>query len=283
MKSIQSKLDTQLIHAGEPQPRFLGVVCLPIFQTVYYEYTSAGDEQELRFIRLNNTPNHVALYKKLASIENGEAALVFASGMAAIATTLLTILKSGEHFLIQNSLYGGTHSLITHDLPAFGIQYDFFNPADPISWKTKLRPNTRAIYVEMITNPLMQVGELPEVVMFSREHRLISVSDNTFVSLVNYHPLECGFDRSLHLATKYLNGHSDIAPGALVGSQELVAQVKNRLVELTTCKTTPPFNVSTILDYLTAQDIPLPINYSMVLEVSLASNLLEGLRRLKNF
>jgi cystathionine beta-lyase/cystathionine gamma-synthase len=229
---IFKRLETKLIHAGEPEPRIQGAVSMPIFQSANFEYDGEADYHSLKYIRLNNTPNHVALHQKLAALENAEAALVTASGMAAISTTLLTILAVGDHLLAQDCLYGGTHDFITKDFAAFGIECDFINADDPDSWKRKLRPTTKAIYVETMTNPLLQVADLRAVVEFARAHRLVSLIDNTFASPVNFRPPEWGFDLSLHSCTKYLNGHSDIVAGAIIGRADLIEKVKRRLDHL---------------------------------------------------
>lgn len=226
------RLDTKAIHAGEPQPRILGAVVMPIFQSVNYEYGGEDDYHALKYIRLNNTPNHVALHEKLAALENAEAALVTASGMAAISTALLAVLSAGDHLLAQDCLYGGTHDFITKDLPAYGITHDFIDGDDPMSWENKLRPNTRAIYVETMANPLLQVADLQAAVEFAKAHGLVSLIDNTFASPVNFRPPEWGFDVSLHSCTKYLNGHSDIAAGACIGRANLIEKIKHKLDHL---------------------------------------------------
>lgn len=226
------RLATRAIHAGEPEPRIMGSVTVPIFQSAMFE--TAGEEgyHNVRYLRLNNSPNHLALHGKLASLENAEAALVAASGMAAISTTLLAILSAGDHLLIQNSLYGGTHDFVTHDLPGFGISYDFIDADDATSWKAKLKPNTRAIYVESMSNPMLQVNDLKAATAFAKEHNLVSLIDNTFASPVNFRPSEWGFDLSLHSCTKYLNGHSDIVAGAAIGKESLVEKVRLKLNHL---------------------------------------------------
>lgn len=225
-------LDTKLIHAGEPRPRIQGAVSMPIFQSANFEYANEDDYHSLKYIRLNNTPNHEAVHQKLAAVENAEAAVVTASGMAAISTALLTMLSAGDHILIQNCLYGGTHELVTKDLSSFGISYDFIDPDDRDSWKRQLRPSTKVIYVESMSNPLLQVPDLRGVVEFARENRLVSIIDNTFASPVNFRPAEHGFDLSVHSGTKYLNGHSDIVAGAVIGRANLVTQIKRRLDRL---------------------------------------------------
>src|SRR5437667_304429 len=225
MKGNLGSIETKAIHAGEPRPRIAGAVVMPVFQSATYQYAGEKNYDDVRYIRLNNTPNQLALAEKLSALENAEDALVTASGMAAISTSLLTFLGNGDHFLAQDCLYGGTHDFVTRDIEKFGISYDFIDGNDPDSWKRKLKPTTRAIYVETISNPLMQVPDLESVVSFAKSHGLVSMIDNTFASPVNFRPLELGFDLSLHRATKYLNGHSDIVAGAVVGQPSLLEKV----------------------------------------------------------
>ena len=232
MSKVYKHLETKIIHAGEPEPLIGGAVSMPIFQSATFEYTGQMSYHDLKYIRLNNTPNHVALHEKLASLENAEAALVTASGMAAITTALLTLLSSGDHLLVQDCLYGGTHDFITKDFAAFGITFDFIDGDDPDSWERYLRPNTKGIYVETITNPLMQVADLKAVVEFTKKNGLISLIDNTFSSPINFRPPEWGFDLSLHSCTKYLNGHSDIVAGAVIGRADLIERIRQRLNHL---------------------------------------------------
>ncbi|MGH7949500.1 MAG: trans-sulfuration enzyme family protein, partial [Candidatus Binataceae bacterium] len=220
---------SKLVHAGEPEPLIAGAVTMPIFQSSTFEYAGEDSYHSIRYIRLNNTPNHIALHAKLAALENAEAALVAGSGMAAISTTLLTVLQPGEHMLAQECLYGGAFDLITQDLASLGIEVDFIDGDDPASWREMLRPKTRAIYVETMSNPLLQVSDLQAAVEFARAHRIISIIDNTFASPVNFRPIEIGFDLSLHSATKYLNGHDDIVAGAVIGRADLIKRVTHKL------------------------------------------------------
>jgi cystathionine beta-lyase/cystathionine gamma-synthase len=232
MKKTYRNIETKLIHAGEPDPLIEGAVSMPIFQSSTFEYTGQTSYHDIKYIRLNNTPNHIALNEKLASLENAEAAMVMSSGMAAISTTFLAVLSSGDHLLAQDCLYGGTHDLITKDFPGLGIAYDFIEGDDWNSWKEKLRPNTKAVYVETITNPLLQVANLPEIVRFCKEHSLLSIIDNTFASPINFRPAEHGFDLSIHSGSKYLNGHSDIVAGAVIGRADLMEAVTHKLDHL---------------------------------------------------
>jgi len=215
-------IETKLIHAGEPDPRIEGAVTLPIFQSSTFQYSGQDHYDKLKYIRMNNTPNHVALHQKLAALENAGAALVTASGMAAITTTFLALLSPGDHFLVQDCLYGGTLDFINSDFKTLGVSFDFVNGNEPDTWAKQLKPNTRVIYVETITNPLMAVADLEAVVAFARNHGLISMIDNTFASPINFRPAEWGFDLSLHSCTKYLNGHSDIVAGAVIGRKKLI-------------------------------------------------------------
>ena len=229
MKLDDLSLATKLIHAGEIRPGVLGAVSLPIFQSATYEYAQAAHYHDIKYIRLNNTPNHTVLHAKLAALENAEAALVAASGMAAITTGILSVLTSGDRILAQESLYGGTHDFFTKHLAGFGIGCDFLDVENPASWPGRLRPMTKAVYVETISNPLMQVPDLEAVVKFARAHNLVSMIDNTFATPVNFRPAEHGFDLSFHSATKYLNGHSDIVGGAFIGRADLVEKALLKL------------------------------------------------------
>jgi len=231
MKTFKN-IETKLIHAGEPDPRVLGAVNLPIFQTAMFEYAGEESYHDVRYIRLNNSPNHLALHRKLAALENAEAGLVAASGMAAITTSLLSVLTAGDHLLAQNCLYGGTHDFLTKDFAGFGLEFDFIDGDDPDSWKSKLRPNTKAIYVEAMSNPTLQVSDLKAAAAFAREHGLVSLIDNTFPSPMNFRPAEWGFDISLHSCTKYLNGHSDIVGGACIGRADLIERITHKLNHL---------------------------------------------------
>jgi cystathionine beta-lyase/cystathionine gamma-synthase len=232
MARLMKGIDTRLIHAGESEPPIAGAVTMPIFQSATFEYGGETSYHALRYIRLSNTPNHTALHAKLAALEGAEAALVTGSGMAAISATLMSVLSGGGHLLAQECLYGGTHDLITTEFPALGFEADFIDGDDPASWREMLRPNTRAIYVEAMSNPLLQVSDLRAAVEFASEHGLLSIIDNTFATPVNFRPAEIGFDLSIHSATKYLNGHDDIVAGAVLGRAETVEKITRLLNHL---------------------------------------------------
>lgn len=226
------RVETKLVHAGEPRPRHARAVSMPIYQSSTFEYAGATDYHDVQYLRLSNSPNHDALHAKIAALENTEAALVTASGMAAISSALLAILETGDHVIAHHSLYGGTYDLLTKDLPRLGITTTFVDADRPETWASQVTPRTRAFYVETITNPLTQVVALDDVTRFARERNLISIIDNTIASPINYRPAEHGFDVVVHSATKYLNGHSDIVAGAVAGRAELVGAIKHKLDHL---------------------------------------------------
>jgi cystathionine beta-lyase/cystathionine gamma-synthase len=231
--TMTHSIDTKLVHAGEPTPRHEGAVAFPIFQSATFEGAGGLGYHDLHYARLSNTPNHTVLHAKLAALENAESALVTSSGMSAITTAMMTVVKAGDHLLAHRVLYGGTFDFITKDLETLGVAYDFIDAtADPSAWKGKVRPNTKAIYVESITNPLLDIADHPAVVRFAREHRLVSLIDNTFASPVNFRPPEHGYDLSLHSATKYLNGHTDLIAGAVIGRRDLVDRIRLKLNHL---------------------------------------------------
>lgn len=225
-------IETKLIHSGERRPLIEGAVAMPVFMSSTFEYSGESDYNDIKYIRLNNTPNHLVLHEKIAALENAEAGLVTASGMAAIATTLLSLLSPGDHLLIQDCLYGGTHSFVNHDLKSHGIEIDFIDPTAPDTWQSRLRQNTKALYIEAMSNPLLQVPDIEAAISFAKQHGLITMIDNTFASPVNFRPAEHGFDISLHSCTKYMNGHSDIVAGAVIGKANLVDRVRKTLNHL---------------------------------------------------
>ena len=232
MKRPMRGIDTRLIHAGEPDPLIEGAVSMPIFQSSTFAYRGEGDYHALRYIRLNNTPNHDALHRKLAAVESAESALVLASGMAAITTTLMALMGAGDRMIAQDCLYGGTHDLMRHEFPRIGLGVDFVDACDPASWPQALTPHTRVFYVETISNPLMRVADLRAAVAFAHAHGLIAIVDNTFASPINFRPAEHGFDLSIHSGTKYLGGHSDIVAGAVIGRADLIARINRTAAHL---------------------------------------------------
>lgn len=222
-------IQTRAVHGDPSQPRYAGAVNVPIFQSSVYEMTDVEDYNDIVYPRLSTTPNHKALGRKLAALENAEFAFATASGMAAITTSILTVLGEQGHLLVQDNTYGGTHWFVEHELQAFGHSATFFDPTVVGDWEQRLRPNTRAIYVEAMTNPLTKVADHAAVVAFAREHGLVALIDATFATPVNFRPVELGYDIVMHSATKYLNGHSDLAAGVVAGRRERAEAVLHKL------------------------------------------------------
>jgi len=232
MRDAPQHPDTALIHAGESLPRHAGSVTMPVFQSATYEYGGEGDYDAVRYLRLNNSPNHDVLHKKLAILEGGEDALVTASGMSAITTTLLATLAPGDHLLAQRCLYGGTHDFVTQTLAGLGIETTFVDADDPQAWAAARRETTKAIYVEALTNPLLEVADLRGVAEFAKAHGLASIIDATFATPILLRPLDLGFDVVVHSATKYLNGHCDIVAGAIISSSARIDKIRHLLNHL---------------------------------------------------
>jgi cystathionine gamma-synthase/cystathionine gamma-lyase/cystathionine beta-lyase len=220
------RIDTLAVHGGERRPGPHGSVVFPIYQGTVYTYEEGTGYHDIRYIRLNSTPTQQYLHDKLAALEGAEAALATASGMAAVTSCLHTLLKAGDHLIAGDTLYGGTHTFLTEHAPGLGIGVTFVDAQRPEAWKPALRPNTKAMLVESITNPLMRVAPHQEVVRFARQAGIRTIIDNTFASPVNFRPLPLGFDLAFHSATKYLNGHSDLVAGCVVGSKALVEKVR---------------------------------------------------------
>jgi cystathionine gamma-synthase/cystathionine gamma-lyase/cystathionine beta-lyase len=221
------RFDTLAVHGGERVPGPEGSVVFPIFQGTVFTSEPGESYHDIKYHRLNSTPSQAYLHDKLAALEGAEAAVATSSGMAAVTTILHTLLGAGDHLLINDVLYGGTHDFIRGHAERLGWEYTVIDPYDPASWE--VRENTKAVLVETITNPLMRVGRLREIVEFARAHGIVSVVDNTFASPVNFRPVVAGFDLVFNSATKYLNGHSDLVAGSVAGSAELVEKVRHTL------------------------------------------------------
>jgi len=218
------EIDTKSVHAGAPRPRIHGAVSTPIFQSSTFEYHGES-YHDVGYLRLSNSPNHKVLAGRIAALEESEDALATGSGMAAISAVLLSLLSGGDHALVQDCLYGGTTGLM-NDLERFGIAHTAIDAQDPDSWAAALQENTRIIYVETLTNPLVQFADLEEVVVFAGRHGLVSVIDNTFASPVNFRPIAAGFDIVVESCTKYMSGHTDLVAGSVAGSRDRVRGAK---------------------------------------------------------
>jgi len=229
MQADEESMQTLVVHGGERRPGPEGSVVYPIYQGTVYSVEPGTGYHDLPYIRLSSTPSQRYLHDKLAALEGAEAAVATASGMAAVTTTLLSILRAGDHLLASDCLYGGTHDFITEHAEALGWSYSFVDVHQPETWAAARTPRTKVFLAETITNPLMRVGLLREIAEFGRSEGLLTMIDNTFATPVNFRPLRVGFDLCFHSATKYLGGHSDLVAGAVMGRAELIDQVRHAL------------------------------------------------------
>jgi len=216
---------TTCIHTGEIKDTQFGGAISPIFMASSYPYM---DTEKVRYPRYFNTPNQEVIAKKIAALENAEAGLPFASGIAAISTTLFAFLKQGDHVVFQNEIYGGAYNLVQEEFENFGIDYSFTKGIEPSDFEEKITNKTKVIYLETPSNPLLTITDIKAVAELGKKHKLITIIDNTFASPINQTPLDFGIDISIHSATKYLGGHSDILAGAVAGSEAHIHKIFNK-------------------------------------------------------
>jgi cystathionine beta-lyase/cystathionine gamma-synthase len=216
---------TRAIH-GEPEPRpDWSPVASPLYQSATFT-NPIGSTQEVLYTRYGNNPNQVAIARRLALLEGAEAALFVASGMGAVALAHLAVLRPGDHLVSSEWIYGGVHRLFAQEFARLGIEVTFVNPLESRTWKRALKKNTRAIFVETPTNPLLRVIDLEPVAVLSKTEGLALIVDSTFATPINFRPLEHGADVVIHSATKYLNGHSDVIAGAVAGTESVIEEVR---------------------------------------------------------
>jgi len=214
------KPETLCVHEGQiKDPLYNGAIS-PLYMATAYSYKK-GD----MYPRYFNTPNQIGLSKKISSLENAEESLVFGSGMAAISTSLLSFLSSGDHVIFQSDLYGGTRNFAIEHLNTYGIEFSFANSTNLSDFATKIKDNTKVIYLETPSNPLMKIIDLKEISEFAKDNSIITMIDNTFASPVNQNPISLGIDIVIHSATKYLGGHSDILAGSVSSSRKNIKSV----------------------------------------------------------
>ena len=214
------RADTLAVHAGVQPDSPSGAIVTPIFQSSTFEYP-AGD-RALLYTRYGNNPTQEAVQRKLAALEGAEAALALASGMAAIATGILSICGRGDHVVAAPALYGGTHALLDRELPRLGIEVSYAEDVDPDAWERATRPETRLWLWEAISNPLLRVADGPALAARARERGIATLVDATFASPIHQRPATFGVDLVMQSGTKYLGGHSDLIAGTLAGSTERI-------------------------------------------------------------
>jgi cystathionine beta-lyase len=206
---------TICVRGGEQTGHSAGVVT-PVHPSTSYRYRATDGHVYPRYF---NTPNQQVVVEKIRLLEGAEAGLLFGSGMAAISSTFLGILAQGDHVVLSDQLYGGTYDLVVSEFARIGVSWNMVDARDPQAVEAAIRPDSRALYLESPSNPLLQVLDLEALSALARERGLVSIIDNTFASPINQNPIEHGIDLVVHSATKYLGGHSDLCLGVVVGAR----------------------------------------------------------------
>ncbi len=222
-------ISTQCVHTGTIDCKIHPGVNSPIYTSTAVNYL---EETGIVYPRYFNTPNQEAVVNKLCVLEKAEDGVLFSSGMAAITTAVLSLLKSGDHAIFQEDLYGGTFNFVTTAFEKFGLEYSLVDVNDPRALEAALRHNTKLLYIESPSNPLLKIIDIGAVAGFAKKHGLITAIDNTFASPINQNPFTMGIDMVIHSGTKYLGGHSDLCCGVVVASTELAALVRTGALQL---------------------------------------------------
>lgn len=222
MDASKKGINTICTHAGDLEDKEYKGAISPLYMSTSYAFL---DVDVKRYPRMFNTPNQEALCKKVAALEHTESALIFSSGMAAISTALLGFLSAGDHVVLQQTLYGGTYALVTSHFERFGIEYSFTNGWEASDFESEIKENTKVLYIETPSNPLLTITDMNAVAKLAKKHGLVTMIDNTFASPVNQNPIDFGIDVVIHSATKYMGGHSDISAGAVASSKEYIEKV----------------------------------------------------------
>ena len=224
MKNTKLGINTICTHIGEVKDeQFKGAIS-PIYMSTSYEFDGVDIK---RYPRYFNTPNQEMLCKKIAALEKTENALIFGSGMAAISTTMLAFLQKGDHVVLQETLYGGTYNFVVEEFDKFGIEYSFTKSLHIDDFKKEIKSNTKVIFVETPSNPLLKIVDLKAVADVAKKNNIVTMIDNTFASPINQTPCDFGIDIIMHSATKYMGGHSDILAGAVAASDEHIDKIWN--------------------------------------------------------
>lgn len=231
MGNKSKKFSTKCVHEGEIKDTMYQGIVSPLFMSTTYPWYGGEDAEKKPYPRYFNTPNQEFLSKKIAALENGEKALIFTSGMAAISTSIMANVKTGDHVIFQEDLYGGTRNFIKTEFDKYGIEYSFTKGLDSKYFLDEVKENTVGIYIESPSNPLLKIVDLKSISSLAKEKSLWTMIDNTFASPVNQNPIDHGIDIVIHSATKYLGGHSDISAGAVISTssniERILASAKN--------------------------------------------------------
>jgi len=230
---IVDAFNTTVVHAGADPSANLGALSTPVYHASVFAFPDAeqgaaiheGQQPGYFYGRISN-PTQAALERALCALEEGQAALAFSSGMAAISTTLFSLLHVGDHIVAPASLYASTYALLNELLVPFGVAVTYVDATDPDTYARAIRPETKVLYLESPANPTLKLVDIASVVRTARAHGLTTVMDNTFATPFNQRPLAYGVDAVVHSMTKYLGGHGDLVAGALIGTEALCERAR---------------------------------------------------------
>ncbi|HUK24034.1 MAG TPA: aminotransferase class I/II-fold pyridoxal phosphate-dependent enzyme [Terriglobales bacterium] len=229
MKPHEFRQETEAARGASDLSKKNGPLSTPIYQTSTFEVTD--NEEQLRatttdhFYTRYGNPTHTVAEAAIAQLESAEAALLFASGMAAVTTSILSLLKAGDHIVAQRDVYGGVTKFLSGWLSRFGVETTFVETTDYSQHAAALRPNTRLLYLESPTNPTLRVVDLKKTADLARQHGIVTLIDSTFGTPINQRPAEHGIDLVMHSGTKYLGGHADLIAGAVAGRRDLIEKI----------------------------------------------------------
>jgi cystathionine beta-lyase/cystathionine gamma-synthase len=239
MKRRTRRPETAAVHGAADLEKKNGPVATPIYQTSTFEVTDNDEQQRVTatdryYTRWGNPTNTVA-EQTVAELEGVDAARTFASGMGAITSTIMALLKAGDHIVAQRDLYGGVSKFLSQWLPKMGIETTFVDTTDYDQHAGAIRPNTKLLYLESPTNPALRVVDFKKAAALARQHKLISMIDSTFGTPINQRPAEYGIDLVMHSGTKYLSGHADLTCGVVAGRRDLLEQINDTRTTLGNC------------------------------------------------
>ncbi len=226
MKKHKFRQETEAVRGGTSLHKKSGPLATPIYQTSTFEVTDMQEQVRVTptdsfYTRYGNPTNTVA-ENAIAELEGTDAALLFSSGMAAITTSILSLVKAGDHIVAQRDIYGGVTKFLSQWLPKLGVETTFVDTNDLAQHERAIRPNTKILHIESPTNPTVRVVDLEKIAVLARKHNLISTIDSTFATPINCRPAEWGIDLVLHSGTKYFAGHSDLICGIATGRRDLI-------------------------------------------------------------
>ncbi len=232
-------IQTRLVHGSKGFDPHTGAISFPIYQSATFRHPGPNQSTGYDYSRLQN-PTREELENTVAALEKGTAGFAFSSGMAAV-TTVITLFKAGDHIVVSDDLYGGTYRLFEEIYKGYGMEFSYVDTSDMHAIQESLKPNTRAVFVETPSNPMMKVADIEAIVELAKDRNMLTIVDNTFLTPYYQRPLEFGADIIIHSGTKYLGGHNDTLAGfVVVNSEELAERI--RLLHKSTGATLAPFD-----------------------------------------